>query len=126
MNLHPRTNWGNQLHQYQTTPMQQPYQSFSQTMMPQIPQHQGNVQYQSPYEQFMKPPIPMENYAHHQPHQHHYMPKPNHPLIQHFQGQDGQVDFDKVFNTVGQLVNTAHQVAPIIKGLSTLAKSFKV
>ncbi|MGJ9459416.1 YppG family protein [Oceanobacillus sp. CF4.6] len=43
----------------------------------------------------------------------------------YFYNGNGQIDFDKVLSTVGQLANTYHQVSPIVKQFSTLVKTFR-
>lgn len=39
-----------------------------------------------------------------------------------FTGNDGQLDFDKMLSTIGQLASTYHQVSPIVKQFSSLMK----
>src|SRR5699024_11432066 len=67
----------------------------------------------------------MNWYPHQQ--QQYYPPpnKPNHTqqvnnLKAYFQDSNGQVDFDKMFSTVGQLANTVQQVSPVIKQVGSL------
>ncbi|WP_087974521.1 YppG family protein [Oceanobacillus rekensis] len=43
----------------------------------------------------------------------------------YFNNGNGQIDFDKVLSTVGQLANTYHQVSPIVKQFSSLIKNFR-
>ncbi|MEC5424688.1 YppG family protein [Virgibacillus sp. C22-A2] len=52
-------------------------------------------------------------------------PNPSNGLMSYFQSQDGQVDFDKMLSTVGQLANTYHQVSPIVKQFGALMKNFR-
>jgi len=108
---------------------QPPYYS-QQAYYPYPPQ--GSVPHQkTPFEQFAKPKQPMNWYPHQQ--QQYYPPpnKPNHHAQQvnnlkaYFQDSNGQVDFDKMFSTVGQLANTVQQVSPVIKQVGSLIKSFK-
>ncbi|TQS76425.1 hypothetical protein DX933_00850 [Ornithinibacillus gellani] len=42
-----------------------------------------------------------------------------------FQNTNGQIDFDKMLSTVGQIANTYHQVAPIVKQFGALMKSIR-
>lgn len=92
---------------------------------------------QTPYEQFAKPqqPInwetPMQQSANfmqpngngnfnQQPN-----PYPANGIKNYFQDKDGQVDFDKMLSTVGQLANTYHQVSPIVKQFGSIIKNFR-
>ncbi|WP_067730270.1 YppG family protein [Oceanobacillus damuensis] len=43
----------------------------------------------------------------------------------YFYNNNGQIDFDKVLSTVGQLASTYHQVTPIVKQFSSLIKNFR-
>lgn len=52
-------------------------------------------------------------------------PKQMNSLLTQFQNSEGQIDVDKMLNTVGQLANTYHQVAPIIKQFGSLIKTFR-
>lgn len=52
-------------------------------------------------------------------------PKQMNNLLNQFQNNEGQIDVDKMLNTVGQLANTYHQVAPIIKQFGSLIKTFR-
>ncbi|MRG87227.1 YppG family protein [Salinibacillus xinjiangensis] len=103
---------------------------FQNMYPPQFPfQNQGSFHgMKSPYEQFQKPPMPMGKYPMNQgggPMGGPYPKGPN-PLLQAFQDQNGQMDFDKVFSTVGQVVNTVHQVQPLVKQVGSMIKGFKV
>lgn len=53
------------------------------------------------------------------------MPKKPNNFLAQFQNGDGQIDVDKMLGTVGQLANTYHQVAPIIKQLGSFMKNFR-
>lgn len=52
-------------------------------------------------------------------------PKQPGNLLTQFQNAEGQLDVDKMLNTVGQLANTYHQVAPIVKQFSSFMKTFR-
>src|SRR5690625_1048134 len=119
-----------QEHPYYEQPIpQQPY--YSQQAYYPYPSPHGFVPHEkTPFEQFAKPKQPMNWYPHQQ--QQYYPPpnKPNHTqqvnnLKAYFQDSNGQVDFDKMFSTVGQLANTVQQVSPVIKQVGSLIKSFK-
>ncbi|MBP2079821.1 YppG family protein [Oceanobacillus polygoni] len=45
--------------------------------------------------------------------------------MSYFQNGNGQLDFDKVLSTVGQIASTYHQVSPIIQQFSSLIKNFR-
>lgn len=80
---------------------------------------------QTPYEQFEKPPLPAywENEMQHQPEPHPQgKPVPN--FMSNFQNENGQLDVDKMLNTVGQMANTYHQVYPIFKQFGSFIKNF--
>ncbi|HLR52133.1 MAG TPA: YppG family protein [Candidatus Avamphibacillus sp.] len=52
-------------------------------------------------------------------------PKQPNNLLSQFQNTEGQLDVDKMINTVGQLASTYHQVAPIIKQFGAFIKNFR-
>ncbi|WP_102029353.1 YppG family protein [Salirhabdus sp. Marseille-P4669] len=74
----------------------------------------------TPYENFQKPPIPLNSYGNQT-----QVQKGMNPIIQQFQNSNGQIDFDKVFSTVGQIVNTVNQVQPLVKQFGSIMKGFK-
>jgi hypothetical protein len=83
--------------------------------------------YKSPYEYFQKPPIPLGGFNQHANWKQgggHFKKGAN-PLISSFQNANGQMDFDKIFSTVGQLVNTVNQVTPLVKQVGSIMKGFK-
>ncbi|WP_062356494.1 YppG family protein [Bacillus kwashiorkori] len=43
-------------------------------------------------------------------------------FINSFKNKDGQIDFNKMFATAGQMVNTINQVANMVKGLGSIFK----
>jgi len=40
----------------------------------------------------------------------------------YFQDDEGQLDFDKVLNTAGQVGNTYQQFSPLVKGIGSFFK----
>ena len=46
-------------------------------------------------------------------------------MIQQFMNDDGQVDIQKMLQTVGQFADTVQQVSPVIKQLNDLVRSFR-
>ncbi|WP_062515719.1 YppG family protein [Halobacillus sp. KGW1] len=46
-------------------------------------------------------------------------------VMGYFQNEEGQLDFDKMMSTTGQVVKTMQQVSPIVKGLGSFVKGFK-
>lgn len=52
-------------------------------------------------------------------------PQENNQLLSQFQKDSGQLDVDKMLNTIGQLANTYHQVAPIVKQFGSLMRIFR-
>lgn len=108
-------------------PQQYPDMNANQ-YMPQNPNGQTNQPQQptTPYEHFAKPKHPAQWYPPMQgaaPKQ--GMATPGKGVISYFQDKDGQLDLDKMLNTVGQMANTYHQVSPIFKGLGSFVKGFK-
>ena len=86
---------------------------------------------QSPFEHFAKPALPAE-WTNELQNNGEYgytegpLPLPNtDPQAGLQQGGGGQMDFDKMLSTVGQLASTYHQVSPIVKQFSTFIKSFR-
>jgi hypothetical protein len=119
--------WGN----YQNNPMNVVPPTFPQKFPFQSTPYQTNQQQSfgasTPYEYFQKPPIPMGNFQQQQGGQqgNPMINKGVNPLMQHFKNPNGQMDFDKVFSTVSQMVNTYHQVSPLVKQIGTFVKGFK-
>jgi hypothetical protein len=46
-----------------------------------------------------------------------------HSLINSFKSQDGSVDFNKMVNTAGQMMNAVNQVTSLVKGLGGVFKA---
>lgn len=123
-----------QEHPYYEHPMPQQSYYSQQDYYPNASPYGFVPHYKTPFEQFAKPKQPMNWYPKQQQ-QFYYPPpqsnKPNHQSHQvnnlkaYFQDSNGQVDFDKMFSTVGQLANTVQQVSPVIKQFGSLIKSFK-
>lgn len=90
----------------------------------------GNLPNQTPYEHFAKPAQPEDwFYNMMQPNQSNYSAQqmdaqPNN-VMGYFQNENGQMDFDKMLSTVGQIANTYHQVSPIVKQVGALIKTFR-
>lgn len=84
---------------------------------------------QTPYEQFAKPQQPLNWVPMQQGEATNVNPEQGtgsgSGFKTFFQDQDGQVDFDKMLSTVGQLASTYHQVSPIVKQFGAIIKSFK-
>lgn len=108
------------------------------------PHGNGNPYFQTPFEQFAKPPQPEDwSYPMQQPdypqqvnspqqmnssqqmNPHQQMNLPQNNVTGYFQNENGQLDFDKMLSTVGQLANTYHQVSPIVKQVGALIKTFR-
>ncbi|WP_197482197.1 YppG family protein [Oceanobacillus sp. Castelsardo] len=97
-------------------------QSFSMKQQP-MNDHSN----QTPYEYFQKPEQPMNwpNNAAFEPNQFQQQPGMPPNIMSQFQKENGQLDFDKVLGTVGQLAHTYHQVAPIFQQFSSFMKNFR-
>lgn len=95
--------------------MMQPQPADQQEMKPPL--------FQSPYEQFMKPPQPNQWNPYYsleqQFPQYGQMQGPKNGMIQYFQDKNGQLDIDKMLSTMGQVANTANQFSPLVKSLSS-------
>lgn len=46
-------------------------------------------------------------------------------VLQQFMNENGQVDIQKMLQTVGQFADTVQQVSPVIKQLNELVRSFR-
>lgn len=112
---------------YQTNPYNSnqnlvyPYQSFqaayqTQTQMPyQMPyqtpfqapyQHPNQMPYQTPYPKpFFKP-----------------QSSGFQSMLTQFKNSDGKLDFDKMFNTAGQMMGAVNQLGSVVKGVSSIFK----
>ncbi|CQR48277.1 hypothetical protein BN1058_02642 [Paraliobacillus sp. PM-2] len=79
----------------------------------------------TPYQYFSKPPHPMEWYPEQSQTSFSTYGQQAKGFMQYFQDKDGQMDLDKMLNTVGQVANTYQQITPMIKGLGSFIKGFK-
>lgn len=86
-------------------------------------QQQPNMS--TPYQYFSKPSHPTEWYPEQTQHSFDMYGQQAKGLMQYFQDKDGQMDLDKMLNTVGQVANTYQQVTPMIKGIGSFIKGFK-
>ncbi len=95
--------------------MMQPQPAEQQSMKPPI--------FQSPYEQFAKPPQPNQWNPYYsleqQFPQYGQMQGPK-GFMYYFQDKNGQLDLDKMLSTMGQMANTANQFSPLVKSLGSL------
>ncbi|WP_082235577.1 YppG family protein [Halobacillus massiliensis] len=46
-------------------------------------------------------------------------------LMSYFQDDEGQLDFNKMMNTTGQVMQTIKQVSPVVKGIGTFVKGMR-
>ncbi|QHS24108.1 hypothetical protein GWK91_14800 [Virgibacillus sp. MSP4-1] len=113
-------NWNQQ-----PNPFQQMYPPQSQYSYQSPNYPKPNQGMNSPYESFQKPPMPIGQNSMPPNQMGGPYPKGANPFLQAFQDQNGQMDFDKVFSTVGQVVDTVHQVSPIVKQVGSFMKNFK-
>lgn len=71
--------------------------------------------------QMYQPYFPMHPYP-----PFHHMPKPAggiHTLLNSFKGKDGTIDFNKMADTAGNMMNAVSQVSSAIKGFSSMFKA---
>ncbi|MDV2583393.1 YppG family protein [Alkalibacillus haloalkaliphilus] len=98
---------------YQSYPEYDHYQGYEGYMN--MPYEQGNPM----YNQFMNP----NDYQGFQiPGQHAMTPTQKQMLLQYFQDENGEVDLDKVFKTLGQVVQITQQVSPLVKTLNSMVR----
>lgn len=125
---------------YQTTPYpsspdqsqinQNPFQQLAKPTQPtNWPDFMQQNQQSEPFMQQSQLNQQSEAYQQYQQSQNFYpppnqQPRPN--FMSQFQGNDGQLDFNKMLSTVGHLANTVQQVSPVIQQFGSLMKSFKV
>ncbi|TCT20376.1 YppG-like protein [Melghiribacillus thermohalophilus] len=77
----------------------------------------------APYQFFQKPPQPFPSEFGTSPYGGaNQLMKGGGPILASFMNEDGQIDFDKLFSTVGQMVSTVNQLTPLLKGFSSLMK----
>ncbi|RDW17162.1 hypothetical protein CWR48_14670 [Oceanobacillus arenosus] len=114
--VYPPNNFYN--HMYPQQPFQQNYPINSPIMQ----------QQQTPYDYFQKPQQPL-NWANQASTNPNFSQSPNggqsSNIKSYFQDEKGQVDFDKMLSTVGQLASTYHQVSPIIQQFGSIIKNFR-
>lgn len=119
---------------YRPIPPSDMYQQNPYTQHPNYPYSQQNgptLIQQTPYEQFAKPQQPLywdqmqTMNANPNPQYSQQGANPGSGFKAYFQDEDGQMDFDKMLSTVGQLANTYHQVSPIVKQFGSLIKNLK-
>lgn len=101
-------------------------------MLWEIPKQIGNLnqanstaftQPAGPYQFFQKPPQPFPaQLGGTSPPDFNQMMKGAVPLLASFQNESGEIDFDKLFSTVGQMVSTVNQLTPLLKGFSSIMK----
>lgn len=83
----------------------------------------------TPYQYYAKPqqPANWQNFA--QPNFNGFattnQQQPSSGVLSYFQDENGQMDFDKMMSTVGQVANTVQQISPMVKQFSSIMKSFK-
>lgn len=111
-------------------PNQQQNIPYGQTFSANQPGNTPNTPPKSPYEQFAKPPLPMNWYQQQSvqqqmPNQKQAAPQGPKNVMTYFQDENGQLDLDKMLSTVGQMVNTVNQVSPLVKGIGSFMKGIK-
>lgn len=127
-------NWQNQYMQQQGYPMNPYMQGNPQWNQP-YPNAKGKNDYskmlfQNPLEPDDDPIYgyynPQADYQNFNPYpQHAFMPKqPNglQSIMNSFKSQDGNLDFNKVVDTAGQMMNAVTQVSSMVKGLGGIFK----
>ncbi|GAA5417479.1 hypothetical protein Pryu01_02553 [Paraliobacillus ryukyuensis] len=100
---------------------QNPYQAPT-PFQQQMPEQQ---QFSTPYQYLSKPQHPMEWFPEQQNATSSGYGNQMKGFMSYFQDKDGQMDLDKMLNTVGQVANTYQQITPVIKGIGSFMKGFK-
>lgn len=54
-----------------------------------------------------------------------YPPPKTNNLLHYFKDNNGEVDLDKMFSTVGQLATTFQQITPVVKQVGSIMQQFK-
>lgn len=83
--------------------------------------------YQTPYEYYAKPKLPENWHTSIHPEQAYYpgaMIHQGNNFFSYFHDENGQVDLDKMFSTVGQLANTVQQITPVVKQVGSFMRYF--
>lgn len=104
---------------------------------PDHPQYYKQQQWQKPtippynptaYQYYAKPKQPGNWQAFEQPN-YNYNATSNQSspsgFLNYFQDKNGEVDFDKMLSTVGQVANTFQQISPMVKQFGSIMKTFK-
>ncbi|WP_052127223.1 YppG family protein [Pontibacillus litoralis] len=101
---------------------QSPYMFASTSFIPQEETPQLPA-FKTPYEQFAKPPQPKE-WSSQQwvPQNGQQNAQQTKGIMTYFMDKNGQLDLDKMLSTMGQVANTANQISPLVKGISTFMK----
>ncbi|WP_050801690.1 YppG family protein [Ornithinibacillus scapharcae] len=87
------------------------------------PQQNYYQQPQTPFEAFAKPKQPQDWYTNNETQGDYQQAQQG--MTSQIQGQNTQLNLDKVLTTVSQIANTYHQVSPIIKQFGDFMKTFR-
>ncbi|ASK61263.1 hypothetical protein CFK37_03245 [Virgibacillus phasianinus] len=93
--------------------------------------HQPNIPPYNPtaYQYYAKPKQPGNWHSYAQPKQNFYgnvnQPPQVASMLNQFKDKNGDVDFDKMLSTVGQVANTFKQITPMVKQFGSIMKSLK-
>ncbi len=99
---------------YQTIPF--PSSGFSLDTIFEDPLYSDSESIPSWLPEYPYPNMPMNPFAIN------LKPESTNLLLQSFKGKDGQIDFNKMFSTAGQLMGIVNQVTGLVKGLAQLGK----
>lgn len=140
-------HYTDQMNQYPYTQQQPRQASNNHYMFTNQEPMQQTMQQETPFEYFTKPLQPTEWPMYSEQENMNYYPPPYSEQYQHlnqnqfqyqnqnqnstpsfltqFKDENGQMNFDKVISTVGQLANTFQQVTPVIQQVSAMVKTFR-
>ncbi|MFC0523716.1 YppG family protein [Pontibacillus salicampi] len=112
---------------HQAQPYYMPQQGFpmiNQSGTPPVEEAYHPPAFQTPYEQFQKPPQPTQwnPYVSAQQNMPPLQQQQQKGIMQYFMDKNGQLDLDKMLNTMGQVANTANQFSPLVKGIGSFMK----
>ncbi|UFT99811.1 YppG family protein [Radiobacillus kanasensis] len=88
-------------------------------------QPKGSPYPMTPYQFYQKPQQPNNWGSYFQQPQPGQYGNPPNGIMQYFQDENGQLDYDKMFSTFGQISSTVKQVSPIVKEFGTIFKGLK-
>jgi len=116
------TNQMNYNYPHPPSQVQTPFDYFAK---PNIPDYWPEFMQENPNYYPPQPQPQPQSQPQPQPHTQQPMPNHNQGIMNQFQDQSGQIDFNKMLSTVGQLATTVQQVSPILKNVGSFINLFR-